>query len=160
DNGATQVTGLIIVPPKCTPVPQLNSTCPTVAADVQVEVLSLDDDQTRIVNSDSLPLTTSSAVYNTGDISPILANSVSSNNSERSFIIVSRAGGSNNLKALRIGGIVPQLRQGKSQTKDFNATTHIACVAAVYETNSKLNPCSDGSPLTPDQLTDQRTDIL
>ena len=146
ENGQTIVTGVVVLPNKCADCTP-NSTAGN--ASFFLQLLQQDQKQAQI----STP-TSAAGVYNTGNITPVVGN-VDPNN-QPSFVIIAQA-----TTQVQVGGIVPQLKVGSTLTKDFNSTTQIACIAAVFLT-SVPNACA-GQPLptlTEGQIDSGRTDVL
>ena len=146
ENGQTVVTGVVVLPNKCADCTP-NSTAGN--ASFFLQLLQQDQKQAQIKTP-----TSAAGVYNTGDITSVVGN-VDPNN-QPSFVIIAQA-----TTQVQVGGIVPQLKVGSTLTKDFNSTTQIACVAAVFLT-SVPNAC-EGQPLptfTEGQIDSGRTDVL
>jgi hypothetical protein len=164
DRSQTVVSGLIVLPSS-------NNCADCSNQGVTVQVLGLVKGAPP--QTIATLRTSTLGVYMTEDLTPALAASSASpdtnGDGERSFIIVASVNGS----GAEIGGVL-SATTGADASKDFNPTTHIACLAAVFVTQGMDDASagctvqaacapSDTTCLTtidPDVLTRERIDNL
>ncbi len=93
--------------------------------------------------------TSENGAYDTGDLTEQLR-LVDPGSDTKSYVVVGVVSTNS-----RIGGVISQ-RLGTEESKDFNGTTQIACVAAVVLTNTSTECVVPEGQLTPPSLLDDR----
>lgn len=138
-GGVTSVEGSIVLPGQSQCTACSNS-------DISVGVFAL---PTNLQNPIATVTTSENGTFDTGDLTEELL-LVDPGSDRKTYVVVGVVGTN-----ARIGGVISQ-RLGTEESKDFNVTTQIACVAAVVLTNTSTECVIPEERITPPSNLDDR----
>lgn len=151
ESGQTMVTGNIILPE----ADRCLGGCTT--SNVQVMTFQ------PAPNPPTAPPSSTSAtgVYNTGDITGFVDGLAGGDQQTIIALAVVANADAPPEEQTQIGGLLPGLTRGSVTSKDFNPTTHIACLAGVFLTGQAGQPCPQLLQfIDANQIDEDRTNVL